>query len=75
MDYPINKPVNTRNTTVQVHSVLWCAKNQNCTCTHTTHFGNTMGLPIPALNPIPQLPVIRDLHVVQPPPLISQVLP
>jgi hypothetical protein len=27
------------------------AKNQNYTCTHDTHFGNTTGLPVPILNP------------------------
>ena len=33
------------------YSVLWCAKIQNCTCTCGTHFGNTVGIPIPVLNP------------------------
>ena len=28
-----------------------CAKNQNCTHTHITHFGNTTGIPVPVRNP------------------------
>ena len=36
---------------VQLHSVLQCAKIQNCTHTCGTHFGNTAGIPIPILNP------------------------
>ena len=36
---------------VQVHGVLWCAKIQNHTRTCGTHFGNTVGIPIPILNP------------------------
>ena len=47
-----NKPVNTHDTAVQVHGVSWCAKNQNHTRTHCTHLGNTVGLPVPVLNPI-----------------------
>ena len=49
--YPITKPVNTRNTVVWVCSVSQCAKIQNHTHTHGTHFGNTVGIPIPILNP------------------------
>ena len=30
--------------------MLRCAKNQNCTHTHETCFGNTAGLPTPVLN-------------------------
>jgi hypothetical protein len=45
-DYPINKPVNTRDTAVRVRGVSRCTKNQN-----RTRFGNTAGLPIPVLNP------------------------
>ena len=40
-----------RHTATWVHGVSQCAKNQNRTCTHSTHFGNTTGLPIPVLNP------------------------
>jgi hypothetical protein len=43
--------VHTRDTAVQVRGVLRCAKNQNCTHTHVTRFGNTAGLPVPVLNP------------------------
>ena len=43
--------MNTHDTTVQVHGVLQCAENQNCTCTHDTCFGFTMGLTIPMFNP------------------------
>lgn len=43
--------MNTHNTVVQVRSVPRCAKNQDHTHTCDTHFGNTMGLPIPVLNP------------------------
>ena len=39
----------------QYHSVgsgvLWCAKNENHTHTHVTHFGSTTGLPTPMFNP------------------------
>jgi hypothetical protein len=35
---------------VQVGGVAQCGKIQHCTCTHTTHFGNTTGLPIPVPN-------------------------
>ena len=38
--------MNTHDTTAQVCGVLQCTKNQNC-----THFGNTVGLPVPMLNP------------------------
>ena len=38
---PINKHVNTHYTMAQVHSALWCGKNQNHTHTHNTHFRNT----------------------------------
>ena len=43
--------MHTRDTAVQVRGLLWSAKNQNCTCTRCTHLGNTVGLPIPVLNP------------------------
>ena len=46
-----NEPVNTHDTAIWVHSVLWCAKNQNCTHTHDTHFRFTTGLPVPVFNP------------------------
>lgn len=45
------KPMNTCDTVVQVHSVLQCAKIQHCTHTHGTHFGRTMGKPVPMQNP------------------------
>jgi len=47
-----NIPMNTCNTAVWVHGVSQCAKNQNCTHTHGTRFGNTTGLPVPVTNPI-----------------------
>ena len=50
-DYPINKPVNTRDTAVRVRGVSRCTKNQNRTRTRGTRFGNTAGLPVPVLNP------------------------
>ena len=43
--------MSTHDTAAQVHSVLWCAKIRNRTCTHGTHFGGTVGLPVPVLNP------------------------
>ena len=49
-DQPTNEPVNTCDTTAWVRGMSWCAKNQNCTHTHETHFGNTAGLPTPVLN-------------------------
>ena len=42
--------MNTCDTVVQVCGMLWCAKNQNHTCTWDTHFGNTAGLTVPMLN-------------------------
>ena len=42
-----NEPMNTCDTAVWVHGVLWCAKNQN-----RTRFGHTTGLPVPMLNPM-----------------------
>ena len=36
-----------------------CAKNENRTCTRTTRFGDTVGLPAPMFNPIlSMLPII-----------------
>ena len=46
-----NKPMNTHDTVAWVCSAPQCAKNQNHTHTHDTHFGNTAGFPIPVLNP------------------------
>ena len=46
-----SEPVNTCDTVVRVHSVLRCAKNQNCTHTRDTRFGFTAGLPVPVFNP------------------------
>jgi hypothetical protein len=48
-----NKPVDTRDTAVQVRGVSQCAKNQNRTHTCDTRFGNTTGLPVPVTNPSP----------------------
>jgi hypothetical protein len=47
-----NIPVHTRKPAVWVYSVLWCAKINYCTRTHSTRFGNTVGFPVPVLNPI-----------------------
>jgi hypothetical protein len=46
-----NLPIHTRNTTVRVHGMPWCAKIDYCTRTHTTRFGKPVGFPIPV--PIP----------------------
>jgi hypothetical protein len=54
--------MNTCNTAVQVHGVLRCAKIQYCTHTHVTHFGNTVGLPVPALKPTDQLQADLGAH-------------
>ena len=43
--------MHTRDTVVRVCSVLHCAKNQNCTRTCDTCFGDATGLPVPVLNP------------------------
>jgi hypothetical protein len=40
----INKPVNTRNTAVQVCGVRWCVKIQHRTRTCITRLGNTAAL-------------------------------
>ena len=44
-------PVNTCDTTVQVHSILRCGKVHYCTHTCSTHFGNTAGISVPMANP------------------------
>ena len=43
--------MNTRNTAVRVHGILWCAKVHYRTCTRITHFKNTVDKPVPVLNP------------------------
>ena len=43
--------MSTCDTTAWVRGVLRCAKNQNRTCTCSTHFKSTVGLPAPVLNP------------------------
>ena len=43
--------MSTRDTAARVRGVSWCAKNQNRTRTHSTHFKSTAGLPAPILNP------------------------
>ena len=43
--------MNTHDTAVQVCGTPQCAKVHYRTRTHATRFGNTMGLPIPILNP------------------------
>ena len=43
--------MSTHGTMARVRGVSWCAKNQNHTRTHSTHFKSTAGLPIPVLNP------------------------
>jgi len=53
-DYLTNIPTNTCNTMAWVHGVSQCAKIQNHTCSHGTCFGNTMGIPVPVLNPTRQ---------------------
>ena len=47
----INKPVNTRNTAVQVRGVQRCVKIQHCTRTCITRLGNTAALLVPVLHP------------------------
>ena len=47
----INKPVNTRNTAVQVRGVRRCVKIQHRTRTCITRLGNTAALPVPVLHP------------------------
>ena len=44
-------PVNTRDITGTGCSMPQCAKVHTHTCTHNTHFGNTVGFPIPVANP------------------------
>ena len=44
--------MNTCDTVVQVCGMLWCAKNQNHTCTRNTHFGITVSLHVPVFNPV-----------------------
>jgi hypothetical protein len=51
VNYLTNKPANTCDTVAQVCGVSWCAKNQHRTHTHDTHFGSTVGKPIPARYP------------------------
>ena len=41
----------TRDTAVQVHGMLWCIEIDYRTCTPDTHFGNTVGKPIPVAIP------------------------
>jgi hypothetical protein len=48
----MNKPVNTRNTVVQVCGVRRCVKIQHRTHTCLTRSGNTAALPVPVLHPI-----------------------
>jgi len=47
----INKPVNTRNTTVRVRGVRRCVKIRHRTRTCITRLGNTAALPVPMLHP------------------------
>lgn len=43
--------MNTCNTVGMGYSVLQCVKIQYCTHTHSTRFGNTVGISVPVLNP------------------------
>ena len=45
-------PVHTRDTAGTGSGMPQCAKVDNCTRTHATHFGITAGLPVPVPNPI-----------------------
>ena len=59
--------MDTRDTVVQVHGVLRCAKVQYRTRTCGTHFGSTVGKPIPVRNPInivPKLPFFVHMSMV-----------
>ena len=50
----------TCNTAVQVCGVLQCAKIHYCTCTHVTHFWNTVGFTVPMGNPTLQGPNAKE---------------
>jgi hypothetical protein len=49
-------PVNTRNTAGTGSGILWCAQVHYRTHTRATHFGNTVGIPVPVRNPNHCLP-------------------